>query len=87
MLHYPIVESRGDVWSLGARVDLDLVEFDLTILNVLGSGRCELSLLGQLEEGLILDLENECVPLHIVVQGKKPIKFVVLHVQRKHTLL
>lgn len=79
MLHQPIVESRGGVRSLGTRVNLDLVEFDLAILNVLGAGRRKLSLLGQLEEGLVLDLENECVPLHIVVQGKEPIKFVVLH--------
>ena len=79
MLHQPILKSRGGVRSLGPWVNLDLVEFDLTILNVLGAGRRELSMLGQLEEGLVLDLENECFPLHIVVQRKEPIKFVVLH--------
>ena len=64
---------------------LDLIELHGAALNALGSARADLCLVGHLEEGNIVDMQNELVCLHVVVERQFPGEKVVLKLQQEST--
>ena len=72
---------------LEASVHLHLVEFDPSMVYILGAGEGDGGLEGQLQEGIVVDGEEEHVVPRVVVEGKLPLQIVVLHLHREHSWL
>ena len=62
-------------------MNLHIVELDGTIYDVLRSRWGGLSLVKQVQEGFLIDVEDEEVTLHVVVEGQLPSQFCVLQLQ------
>ena len=63
----PIDCERGVLLPLLLFVDNNLVELDGAALDVLGARGGDFGLEGQLQEGFVVDKEDEFVLLHVVV--------------------
>ena len=70
-----------------AFVNLHVVELDFASGDVLRSRWGGLSLEWQAQEGFLIDVENEEVTLHVVVEGQLPSQFCILQLQREQTWL
>ena len=70
-----------------AFVHLDTVENDGAILDVHGLRAVGVGLEGEGQERLVLDVEEELVPLHNVVQRDLPAKRIVIQFEREHILV
>ena len=66
---------------------LHLVELDGAAYDVLGAFGGDLSLVGHAEEGQVVDVENEGVSLHVIVERNFPFQLLVLHRQWKRAWL
>jgi len=62
-------------------VNLHIVELDGALHDVLRSRWGGLSLVKQAQEGFLIDVEDEEVSLHVVVEGQLPSQFCVLQLQ------
>ena len=62
-------------------MNLHIVELDGARGDVLRSRWGGLSLVKQAQEGFLIDVEDEEVSLHVVVEGQLPSQFCVLQLQ------
>ena len=67
----PVFEDGRIILSV-ASVNLHIIELDGARGDVLRSRWGGLSLEWQAQEGLLIELEDEEVPLHVVVEGQLP---------------
>ena len=70
-----------------AFVHLDIIEDDGAFLDVHWLGAVGIGLEGEGQERLVLDVEEELVPLHNVVQRDLPAKRIVVEFEREHILV
>ena len=65
----------------------DPIQPDLALFNVLGDWSGERSLMGQGEEGVAIDAQDEHFLLRIILNSQLPLQLVVLQYDREHTRL